>query len=647
MSYLKFDKNQLVNLEYSLQREILRTNRAGSYCCTTIAGCNTRKYHGLLVCPSDMDGCKHVLLSSLDETVIQHGAEFNLGIHKYQGDVYEPRGHKYIRDFDMDSIPVTTYRVGGVLLTKERLVVAKSEQILIRYTLVEAHSPTVLRFKPFLAFRNVHQLSHANMYANNKYEEVNNGISMRLYNNYPSLYMQFSKANEYVHNPDWYLNIEYLKEKARGYDYLEDLFVPGYFEVPIKKGESIIFSASTSEDSPKQLQKKFEKELSKKTPRSSFFACLKNSAEQMIVNSEGFTDIQAGYPWYNGRITQTFVALPGLSVAFDEEKLLKQIIDSNIKRLRNGLFPQRWGRTGSDYDDADAPLWFFWTMQQLSDDLGGKEHVWKEYKPYFQQILNAYKKGTDYNIKMLSNGLISADTQGVALTWMNAYSNGVPVTPRYGCPVEINALWYNAICFALEMADLSGDKQFIKEWKDMPEMVGESFVSTFWSDEKECLADCWNQGSYDWSIRPNMIIAAAMPYSPLSKEMKKSILSLVKRELLTPRGLRTLSPRDPLYVGAYEGNEPQRESAMHQGTVHPWTIGFFIETYLKVHKKGGIAFVKSIMDGFKDEMSQHCIGTISELYNGNPPYKGKGAISQAWNIGEILRAYSIIEKYED
>lgn len=647
MSYLKFDKNLLVNLEYSLQREILRTNRAGSYCCTTLAGCNTRKYHGLLVYPNDVDGGKHVLLSSLDETIIQHGSEFNLGIHKYQGEVYEPRGHKYISDFEAETIPVTTYRVGGVLLRKERLMVKGSEQILLRYTLVEAHSPTILRFKPFLAFRSVHALSKANLDVNNKYEPSNQGISMRLYNGYPNLYMQISKSNEYVHYPNWYNNIEYMKEKARGYDYLEDLFVPGYFEVPIEKGESIVFSAATFEDNPKNLLKKFDRELVKKTPRTSFFSCLKNSAEQLIVKSPGRIDLQAGYPWYNGRIVQSFVALPGLSYAFNNPKLLKQIIDTNLCRLRNGLFPSKWGRFGSNYDSADAPLWFFWTIQQLVNDLGGADQVWKQYKKSFEQILDAFKNGTEYNIKMLPNGLIHAEAQGIALTWMNAYANEQPVTPRYGCPVEVNALWYNAISFALELAEKSNDKAFIKKWKKVPDLIGESFVDVFWDNERGYLADCWYQGTQDWTIRPNMVIASALPYSPLGKEMKKSVLSLAKRELLTPRGLRTLSPGHPLYQGVYQGNETERENAMHQGTVFPWLIGFFIEGYLQLHKKGGLSFVKSIMDGFEDEMSQHCIGTISELYNGNPPHKGKGAISQAWNIGEILRAFQIIGQYEN
>lgn len=648
MSYLKFDKTQLVNLEYSIQREILHSNRAGSYSCTTLSGCNTRKYHGLLVCPNyTLDGGKHVLLSSLDTTIIQHGAEFNLGIHKFQGEHYEPKGHKYIRDFEIDTLPVTTYRVGGVVLTMERLLVEGEEQLLTRYTLEEAHSPTKLRFKPFLAFRNVHTLSHSNLYANTKYEQSQNGIKLKLYEGYPYLHMQFSKDVEYIANPDWYNNIEYYKEKNRGYEFLEDLYVPGYFEVDIKKGESIIFSAATFEAVTGTLKRKFDSQAKKKTPRSSFFGCLQNSAEQFFVKDFDFNDIQAGYPWYNGRIYQTFIALPGLSLAISDKQLIKKILKTNIDRLKNGLFPQKWGRFGSDYASADAPLWFFWTIQNLLSDLGGKKEVWKMYKKVFVQILEAYKNGTDYNIHMQENGLINADHMGVALTWMNAMADGKPVTPRNGNPVELNALWYNALAFTIELANENGDTSFAASWKEILDRAGQSFVETFWNSDKGYLADCYYQGKADWSVRPNQVIAVALPYSPLSKEIKKSVLSLAKKDLLTSKGLRTLSPRNPLFQSTYAGNENQREKAIHQGTVFPWLVGFFIEGYLNIHQRGGLAFVKKIIEGFEEEMTNQCIGTISEVYDGNPPHNGRGAISQACNIGEILRAYQIIEKYEN
>lgn len=648
MSYLKFDKNQLVNLEYSLQREVLRSNRAGSYISTTLSGCNTRKYHGLLVCPLEgLDGEKHVLLSSFDETVVQHGSAFNLGIHKYDGDHYEPKGHKYIRDFNVDTIPGTTFRVGGVVLKKERVLVEKEQQLLIKYTLEEAHSPTVLRFRPFLAFRKVHELSKANMYANTRYTEIENGIKIKLYDGYPFLHMQFSKEAEFIPAPDWNYGIEYPKEKNRGYEFKEDLFVPGYFELPIKKGETIVFSASTTENKPGSLKQKFTREISKRIPRDTFLGNLSNSAQQFFVRKDHQTDIIAGFPWYGPISRQTFIALPGLTLDLDDRETCELALDTQLEYLKDGLFPKFPGNPASFYDSIDAPLWFFWSVQQYYRHVKDSKKVWNKYGPAMKSILLAYKNGTDFNIHVLENGLISGKTENVALTWMDSYINGKPVVQRAGAPVEVNALWYNAICLALELAEAEDDTAFINEWKDLPAKVAKSFVELFWSENRQYLADCIDGDAKDWSIRPNMLIAAALEFTPLDREKQKAILSMVKRELLTPRGLRTLSPRDASYEGVCEGDIQQRELALHQGTVWPWFMSFFVESYIRIHKRGGLPFVKKIIEGFEEEMTEHCIGTISEMYNGNPPHRGKGAISQAWSVAALIRAYKLLENCEE
>lgn len=648
MSYLKFDKNQLVNLEYSLQRELLRSNRAGSYTSTTLSGCNTRKYHGLLVCPlEDLDGEKHVLLSSLDETVIQHGSAFNLGIHKYAGDHYEPKGHKYIRDFDVEIIPRTTFRVGGVVLRKERVLVEKEKQLLIKYTLEDAHSPTILRFRPFLAFRNVHELSKANMYANTRYTEINNGIKIKLYDGYPFLHMQFSKEVEFIPVPDWQYGIEYPKEQNRGYEFKEDLFVPGYFELPIEKGETIIFSASTIENAPGSFKQKFARELKKRIPRVTLLDNLTNAAQQFFVRENHHTEILAGFPWYGPISRQTFISLPGLTLYLNDQETCEQVLDTQLEFLKDGLFPKFPGKDGTFYDSIDAPLWFFWSVQQYYRKLKDSKKIWKKYGPKMKSILSAYKNGTDFNIRMLENGMIYGKAENVALTWMDSYIDGKPVVQRGGMPVEVNALWYNALCLALELAEAEDDQEFINEWKDLPALVANSFVELFWSENRQYLADCIDGDAKDWSIRPNMLIAAALEFSPLDREKQKAILSTVKRELLTLRGLRTLSPRDQNYQGICQGNNQERELTIHQGTVWPWFISFFVESYLKIHKHGGLPFVKKIIEGFEEEMTEHCIGTISEMYNGNPPHRGKGAISQAWSVASLIRACKLLENYED
>ncbi len=648
MSYIEFDKSQLINLEYSLGKELIRSNRAGAYASKTIVGCNTRKYHGLLVVPQPgIDDENHVLLSNLDETIIQHDAEFNLGIHKYPGGVYDPKGHKYIRDFEADPIPFIIYRVGGVVLKREMLFMKNHDRMLMKYTLLDAHSRTRLRFKPFLAFRNVHQLSRANMQVIDKYENTENGIRMRLYPGYSYLYLQFSKLVEYTHVPEWYYKIEYQEEMNRGYDYQEDLFVPGFFELPIRKGESIVFSAGIREANPRTLKRLFSAEIKQRIPRDSFENCLANAAQQFIVKKGKKTGIIAGYPWFGRWGRDTFIALPGLLFVTGNIQTGKAVIDTMIVDLKGPLFPNIGEGYQSTYNSVDAPLWFFWALQQYALFSGKKQSVWKEYGKKMKLILNGYRKGTRFNIKMQENGLIYAGEQGLALTWMDAVVNGKPVTPRTGMQVEINALWYNAIMFSIEMAELAGDKKFVADWKKIADGIPTVFEETFWDDQRQYLADYVNGDFKDWSVRPNQIFAASLPYSPVNEEIRKAVITKVQQELLTPRGLRTLSPKNPYYKGVCYGDQATRDQAYHQGTVWPWLLGPFTEAYLKIHGKSGLSFVNELYHGFEEVMTEAGIGTVSEVYDGDPPHRAGGAISQAWSVAELIRTKYLIDLYEN
>ncbi len=647
MDYLKFDKLQLVNLKYSLDKEILRANRAGSYINTTIIGCNTRKYHGLLVCPVDaFGGEKHVLLSSLDTTVVQHDKEFRIGIHKYEGDKYEPKGHRYIRDFKADIIPESVYRVGGVLLKQERILVENEEQILIRYTLLEAHSETTLKLKPYLAFRNAHQLTKANMHANTKVQYIPNGVKMKLYEGFPFLNMQVSKSAEFIHVPDWNYNVEYLRELERGYDFKEDLFVPGYFELSIKKGESIIFSASTCEIKPKELKRKFTLETAKRVPRDSFKNCLINSARQFIVRRNNKVNVIAGFPWFDAWGRDTFISLPGLTLAIGDIDTYWDVMKTQVEKLKGGLFPNMGSDESPAFNSVDAPLWFFWSLQQYVIEAGVSTAITKKYWNAMKEILDAYRDGTSFGIRMEENGLIWAGAKGKALTWMDAVVDGKPVTPRNGFAVEINALWYNALSFSLEIAEKNGDKMFIERWGSVPGQIRSSFLDVFWDEDRGYLADYCNDEKTDWSVRPNQVLVASLPYSPVDKEIQVKVLGTVEKELLTPRGLRTLSPKNLSYKGVYQGNQAERDRAYHQGTVWPWLLGHFCEAYLKIHKKSGFLKVKSIIDGFEGDLLEQGIGSISEIYDGNPPHTGKGAISQAWSVAEVLRIMKKLEGLE-
>jgi predicted glycogen debranching enzyme len=643
MSYIKFDKAQVVNLEFSLIREDIRTNRAGSYSSTTLVSCNTRKYHGLLICPVDeMGGERFVLLSSLDVTIVNNDKSFNIGIRKYKGDYFSPKGHKYIEDFDADNIPSRIYRVGGVILKQERLLVHYEEQHLARFTVLEASEPMKLQFRPFLAFRNIHQLTHANMAANTKVDFIENGIESRMYEGFPSLKMQFSTKVEFVSVPDWYLGVEYPEEQKRGYDYSEDLFTPGFFELKAKKGDIIVFSASTKEEKTSGLKQKFTKNESGKIPRDSFINCLRNAAQQFVEKRGGKTLIIAGYPWFGAWGRDTFISLPGLALARHKLILYQEVLDTQINKMKDGLFPNMGSTSDPAFNSVDAPLWFFWAVQQYMEH-GGTD-AWERYGEAAKTVLNAFKDGTAFNIHMRDNGLIYAAAPGKALTWMDAVVNNIPVTPRGGYAVEINALWYNAICFSLEMAKRENDKKFIKEYEKLPELIKKSFLGIFWDEKIGYLADYVNDDEgKNTFIRPNMVIAVSLPYSMLDKEQMKKVLDITDRDLVTIRGLRSLSPSNKLYQGICEGNQEERDNAYHQGTVWPWLYGPFCEGWLKVYGQQGIQKVKKLIYGLEAVMSEHGISTISEIYDGDPPHSPRGAISQAWSVGEVLRIIDLLE----
>lgn len=643
MSYIKFEKGQIVNLEYSLGREIIRTNRAGSYASTTLVECNTRKYHGLLICPVDeLGGGRYVLLSSLDVTVINNNQSFNVGIKKYKGDYFSPKGHKYIEDFETEVIPMRIYRVGGVLLKMERLLVHYEEQLLVRYTVLEAQEQMKLQIRPFLAFRSIHQLTHANLAANTKIELIRNGIKSRMYEGFPSLHLQFSKKAGFVHVPDWYRGVEYLEEQKRGYDYSEDLFTPGFFELEAKKGDVIVLSASTREENPAGFKGKFTKTVEGKIPRDSFINCLKNAAQQFVEKRGGGTLIIAGYPWFGAWGRDTFIALPGLASARHKLALYSEVLDTQVNRMKDGLFPNLGSGGSLAYNSVDAPMWFFWSLQQYLEN-GGSD-CWERYGIAAKSILAAYKNGTAFNIHMENNGLVYADAPGKSLTWMDAVVHGVPVTQRRGYAVEINALWYNAICFSLEMARIEKDKKFVKEFENLPELIKKSFIELFWNDKLGYLADYVNdEEGKNYFVRPNMVIAVSLPFSMLDKEQMRKILEIADKELVTPRGLRTLSPGNKFYKGTYCGNQEERDKAYHQGTVWPWLYGPFCEGWLKVYGKQGENKVKKLIFGLEEVMGEHGISTLSEIHDGDPPHAPRGAISQAWSVGEVLRIIDLLE----
>ena len=647
MSYIHFDKTLMTNLEESLQKEILRSNRSGAYSCSTIVDCNTRKYHGLLVVPiPELGDENYVLLSSLDETVVQHGAEFNLGLHKYQGNNFSPNGHKYIREFNCDQVPTTIYRVGGVVLKKEKVFQHYENRIIIRYTLLDAHSETTLKLRPFLAFRCVREYTHENSRVNRNCQEVSNGIKTCMYEGYPELYMQLNKKNDFVFQPDWYRGVEYPKELERGYAFNEDLYVPGYFEFKIKKGESVVFSAGLSEIKTTQLKQIADFEVKIRTPRDNFYHCLVNSAHQFYYHVDGENYILAGYPWFKCRARDMMIALPGLTLVNNEVEQFEMCMKTMEKGVRQFMADEPLSVKIHEIEYPDVFLWTIYCIQQYAKIVSMEKCV-EKYGALAKDIMTYLHDGKHPSLEIKENGLVYAKGKEKAITWMNSTANGRPIVPRSGYIVEFNALWYNALKFSVEICRAISDTYWAEELEHAAEKVGHSFRDVF-LNQYGYLFDYVDEtnDSPDWSVRPNMIFAVALEYSPLTLPERKQVFDICTKELLTPKGLRSLSPKSGGYNPMYVGPQIQRDYAYHQGTAWPWLAGFYMEACLRLYKQSRISFIERVLVGFEEEMFSHCVGTIPEMFDGNPPFHARGAISFAMNVAEILRVVKILEFYK-
>lgn len=644
MSALTFDKSELGNLEYSLQREMLATDRRGGYMSTTIVCCNTRKYHGLMVAPIDESDRTYVLLSSLDETLVQHDQSFNLALHRFKG-TYEPRGHKYITDFEYTPTPAITYRVGGAILRKELLWIHRRTQLMIRYTLLDAHSETKLRLRPFFAYRDKHALSKANMEANGRSWPVPCGVKNRLYEGFPWLYLQTNRPDaEFVAAPDWYYDFEYPQEERRCYESHEDLLTTGYFEMTIKKGESVIFSASVDEmSSPKEIEETFCASIARRTHKVDFLSCLRHSARQFVIRRPGDrTEVIAGYPWFGVIGRQTFISLPGITIEQGNKEDCMAVLDTMVRDMRDGDF----AGTASAAVAADAPLWFFWTLQQLERQIGEKA-LWQKYGEPMKAVLNAYRRGIAEGVVLHDNGLIWAAAPGKALTWMDSVVDGRAVIPRDGYPVEIEALWYNAVCYALRLGRKFGDEAFVGEWETLPELTRTSFLEKFWLEDERYLADYVNDTETNRFIRPNMVIACALDFRMVDETQTMDVVAVVRQHLLTPRGLRSLSPRNPLYRGTLVGDQRQRDLDAKNGTVWIWPLAFYVKACFDIGGKAFLSDAEEIIAGFEEDIQTYCIGSVNEVYDADPPYTPKGSMSEAWSVGAVLEICEMAAAFEE
>ncbi|MBP3202761.1 MAG: glycogen debranching enzyme family protein [Bacteroidales bacterium] len=641
MAFLKFNKSELVNLSYSLKREILLANKTGAFCSTSIVTCNTRRYHGLLAVPVDaFDGYRHLLLSSLDESLTLRGKRFNLGIHCY-GDIYEPRGHKYIVDFDADPVPVVTYKIGEIVFRKRLVLNPDQDQLLIQYELVKAPAKVKLELKPFLAFRSVHGLTGENDAARTDFTAIQNGAAFCMYEGFPTLNLQLSSSQSaFKYNPVWYKGITYSDEMRRGFDCREDLWVPGTFEVELHSGDAIVVAATAGEPvNATSLKRRFTATVDKIGPINSFHDQLVKQADTLIREDRGIKRIVAGYSWlYTGLLRETLESLAGLTLyGKNSPKEFEEILDN--------LIAAEQGRLTRRTTQVEAPLFMAVTLQQYIAYGAAPKAVWEKYGPTLKAILESYLPGVRQEVAMQPNGLLWAQMDGVALSWMNAYINGRAVTERAGYQVETNALWYNAICFALQNERKSSS--FAKKFSAIKELIEKNYEPTFWNPSLGFLADYVDNAGQHMELRPNMLWPVSLDFRCVSDEVITSVMRVVNAELVTRRGIRTLSPRDVRYKGVYEGNQQERDEAYMNGCAWPFLLSQYCYASFNMMGKNFVKRAEWLTEGFYEDLSKHGVGCFSELYDGDPPHEAHGAISSAMTVAALLNINWLIAKYRE
>lgn len=648
-----YDKAACQNTRRALRKEWLLTNGLGDYSSSSIIYCNTRKYHGLLVAASPNG--REVLLSTMEESVFGGGKEFFISTRQHPSVLY-PEGYQYLEKFDLDAWPQFTYRVGDVRIRREMLLLQGVTRLLLRWSIKGAESsgkmpPLTLRLKPLLAYRGFHQLTHANAQIRPTTVSAPGGFGISPYEGMPPLYFQAGSAHTFIPKPDWYKDVEYFQEHERGFEFSEDLFQPGIIEIPLPplpEGGDIYLAVGTEELplAGDELAKLWQEasslrlELRKETP--GFIGHLARRGQDFcVVDTNGTPQIIAGYHWFDAWGRDTLIALPGLAFYGGRTEFGLDVLKAAAASIKDGLVPNMFGDNGHHaYNSADASLWYAFAVQcYLKENPDGYEWIRENAWPALKNIVGGYRKGPGMGIYVDEDGLLHAGDFNTQLTWMDASVNGKPVTPRNGCPVELTALWYNTQAFVDHLAKKFGEP----EWECYDDLLKlrRSFFEHFWvSRDGGYLGDVWRDGVLDQAIRPNQILAVSLPYRVLQEQYRPAVMKCVKDNLLTPYGLRTLAPGAANYKPHYQGSPEERDSAYHQGTVWPWLLGQYTDGLLRVSwdiNRAAKSLLTKTMPLFADHLSDAGIGSISEVFDGNPPVLPNGTIAQAWSVAECLR----------
>lgn len=652
------------DLAASLQHEWLETNGMGGYALSTLHHCNTRKYHGLLVAALAQPAGRFVLLSKLEDTLCAGADEIPLSCNQYPG-VLHPNGHENLSEFHLDATgPEFLYTIGDIRLRKHLLMVQGENTILIRYELEHSSVPVSLRLAPFLAYRRHHEVKREDAYLRGTLADLPNGFSIAPYEGLPALAVQATRPVRRSPAPGyWTRRIEYRQEAERGYDFQEDCYVPTLLEFSLEPGSALTLCASV--EVKQDIEGLWKEEWARRrrliqraeaAVKPIAATPVAKDLQELILGGRHFTirqpgtdrhTIIAGYPWFDDWGRDTLISLPGLTFCSGDPQRGAEILKAVAPHEKDGLIPNCFAADPSQhaYNSIDASLLYFWAVQQFleatHDQATVRNHLW----PVLKRILSHFMAGTRFNTYMDAEGLLHAGNRHTQLTWMDATSRGEPVTPRHGYAVDLNALWYNAVCLAETLAREYNDPV---PWEaGLTMRIKRSFERLFWMEEEHYLADSVSDGRRDRSLRPNQIFAVSLPFSPLDTAQQRAVVAAVQRDLLTPFGLRTLSPADPAYCGRYQGDQPTRDSQYHQGTVWPWLLGPFGEALLKVSPRPDEA-ARSLLTVIRPllDYSLHGPGlmNIPEIYDGDPPQRANGCPAQAWSSAELIRLFALFGK---
>jgi predicted glycogen debranching enzyme len=643
----RFDESVCRNVDVASRREWLESNGIGGFASSTITGLNTRRYHGLLVAATNPPVGRMVLLAKLEETLVLDGRRIDLSCNRYPS-VIHPQGHKHLKEFRQDPFPVFVYDVDGLELEKSVFMVHGENTTVIQYE-VRGTMPAgcTLELRPLIAFRDYHSTTHENGFLNASVRIEQGLVTCSPYPDCPNLYLAHTDG-EVQGVGDWYRNFEYSVEQERGLDFLEDLFNPlvltfdlnGQSRAGVVASTEVCSAADAGRLRSNEIRRR--KEVVDAAPSAEpFVRSLALAADQFIVRRGDQSTVIAGYPWFSDWGRDTMIALPGLTLATGRHEDARGILLAFAASVDRGMLPNRFPDAGEtpEYNTADATLWFFEAVRALATHTGDYDFIRARLYDVLRLIVFWHERGTRFGIHLDADGLLLAGEPGVQLTWMDAKVGDWVVTPRHGKPVEIEALWYNALRVMEGLAERFGEANDCAHYGELAARAKESFDKLFWNESEGCLYDVVSGDSRDAAIRPNQIFAVSLFHGMLSRAKAKSVVSVVQQHLLTPFGLRSLAPSDPQYRGRYRGNPYIRDSAYHQGTVWPWLIGPFLTAFLNVNARSSKAHKQAArwLEEFRRYIGEEGVGQVPEVFDGEAPHRAGGCLAQAWSVAELLR----------